>query len=428
MNRFTNIKLAASLLLALPMGLLADSAIFPAVIPLEKPDYPVSSAVARLYDQWNPHEDRGNELHSNFKYSEIEGLPASATVSRRDPTKILKIDGTYHIWYTCRRTKGTPAGPQRATDTIPSFDWDLAEIWHATSKDGFTWEEQGPAIKRLPKPQYGWRSISTPDILVWKGKFYMYYQGFNEIPGMNGDRAAVTAAVADSPYGPWQPTGKVIIDFGGTDDWDANAIHDPYPIVFNDKIYLYYKGSPGKGGRDGTLIRAQGVAIADHPLGPFVKSERNPVINSGHETCAFPWKDGLAAIVSLDGPEKNTIQYSPDGINWEIKSIIQVPPIAPGPYIRDAYANNGNGRGFTWGLCHVKMIDPETGSQYSTLVRFDCDLSLDVDRPYFKQNNLRFNDRTYFQAGIKLTAGQKAMIENQRPETEHDTIPGGLQR
>ena len=39
---------------------------FPARIPEEKPDYPISAAVARLYDQWNPHEDRGNELYSNL--------------------------------------------------------------------------------------------------------------------------------------------------------------------------------------------------------------------------------------------------------------------------------------------------------------------------------------------------------------------------
>lgn len=412
-------------ILPLPFLVSAESEIFPAVIPLEKPDYPVSSSVARLYDQWNPYEDRGNELYSNFKYSPIEGLPASVTVSRRDPTKILKIDGLYHIWYTCRRTEKAPAGPQGATDTIPSFDWDLAEIWHATSKDGFKWKEQGPAIKRLSKPQYGWRSISTPDVLVWKGKYYMYYQGFNEIPGLRGDRAAVTAAVADSPNGPWKPVGKVVIDFGAPEDWDANAIHDPYPIVFKDKIYLYYKGSPGKGGRDGTIIRAQGVAIAEHPLGPFEKSEFNPVINSGHETCAFPWKDGLAAIVSLDGPEKNTIQYSPDGINWEIKSLIQVPPIAPGPYIRDAYANNGNGRGLTWGLSHVMTKDPKTKQMYSTLVRFDCDLSLDVDRPAFKHNNLRFNDKTHFQPGIKLDSGQKAIIAKERSKTDYNTISGG---
>ncbi|MEX0321641.1 MAG: glycoside hydrolase family 117 protein [Puniceicoccaceae bacterium] len=381
-----------SLLLASIWPILCQADFFPAKIPPEKPGYQVSVAVERLYDTWNPYEDRGNELYSNFKFSPIEGLPRSATISRRDPTKILKIDGLYHVWYTHRSTESQPLGAQKATDSIPSADWDLAEIWHATSKDGFTWKEHGPAVKRLPKPQYGWRSISTPDILPWKGKFYMYYQGFNEIPFLKGDRAAVTVAVADTVWGPFEPLGKVVVDFGGPEDWDSNAIHDPYPLIFKDKIYLYYKGSPGKLGKDGTLIRAQGVAIAEHPIGPFRKSPKNPVINSGHETCAFPWKDGLAAIVSLDGPEKNTVQYSPDGINWEVKSLIQVPPVAPGPFVADAYANNGDGRGITWGLCHVM----DRKSKRSILMRSDCDLSLDVDRELFKRNNLRFNADTYF--------------------------------
>ena len=71
---------------------------------------------------------------------------------------------------------------------MPSTDWDLAEIWYATSKDGFRWEEQGLAIPRPPRPQIGWRSVATPDILRWKGKYYLYYQGFLE---MSGRRATI---------------------------------------------------------------------------------------------------------------------------------------------------------------------------------------------------------------------------------------------
>ncbi len=404
-------KLAAICCLAV-LPIIAAAEIFPALIPEEKPDYPVSAAVARLYDQWNPHEDRGNELYSNFKYSPVEGLERKATISRRDPSKVLLIDGVYHVWYTCRKTAGIPAG-KKATDTIPSFDWDLCDLWHATSTDGWTWtEDEKPAVTRLAKPGYGWRSISTTDVLIWEGKYYLYYQGFNEIPGLNvGDRAAVTVAEADSPYGPWKPVGKVVVDFGKEGEWDSDAIHDPYPIIYNGKIYLYYKGSPQKGGRDDTIVRAQGVAIAEHPLGPFEKSPMNPVINSGHETCMFPFKDGVAAIVSLDGAEKNTVQYASDGINFEVKSLIQIPPVAPGPFCYDAFADNGNGRGITWGLCHI--MDKESGNNNSTLARFDCDLSLDVDRQVFKRNNLRFNDETYFQKSTKMNGWLRKQIEGE---------------
>lgn len=394
---------------------------FPALIPATKPaDRQLSAAMHRLYDVWNPHEDRGNELFSNFKYSPLKGLSYDHHVSRRDPSKVLKINGTYYVWYTHRDSQHPPGGPKKANATTPSFDWDLCDIWYATSKDGFTWEERGSAVKRAPKGELRWRSVSTPGILAWRGKYYLYYQAFNEIPGLKGDRAATTVAEADSPNGPWRPLGKVVVDFGAENEWDSNAIHDPCPIVFNGKIHLYYKGSPGKQGNRRTLVRAQGVAIADHPLGPFTKSPLNPVLNSGHETCFFPWRSGVAAIVSLDGPEKNTVQISPDGINFTIKSLLQVPPIAPGPFVPDAFADNRDGRGITWGLCH---INPDGGSSvsHSVLARFDCDLSQDVNRRSLKNNNLRFDERTYFQERVRLPKPLAGQIRREREIIDMDT-------
>ena len=109
---------------------------FPARIPINKPVYNISPAVERLYDEWNPHEDRENELYPNFKYSPIEGLERSKTISRRDP-KLILIDGIMfgiHVVkpQVCLQVK-------KATEKIPSFDWDLCDIWHATSRDGWSW-------------------------------------------------------------------------------------------------------------------------------------------------------------------------------------------------------------------------------------------------------------------------------------------------
>ncbi len=394
---------------------------FPAVMPLEKPDRPLSAAMERLYDKWNPHADRGNELFSNFKYSRLEGFERGPNISRRDPSKVLKIDGLYYVWYTKRHTITPPQGPEKATHEIPSYDWDMAEIWYASSKDGFTWEEQGVAITRPPKPEYGWRSVSTPDILAWKGKYYLFYQGFNEIPGLRADRAAATVAEADSQRGPWRPLGHVAIDFGADDEWDRNAIHDPYPLLYKGKIYLYYKGETGYHGKGGTMVRAQGVAIADHPFGPYTKHPMNPVINSGHETGLFPFKGGIAAIVSLDGPEKNTVQWAPDGVNFQMMSILQITPIAPGPFVPDAFADNGDGRGITWGLCHMSPLGPGPKNR-NVLARFDCDLSLDVDEPLYKHNNMRFRESFYLQDRQALSDSQKEKILANQKNVDNETI------
>jgi hypothetical protein len=166
----------------------------------------------------------------------------------------------------------------------------------------------------------------------------------------------------------------------------------------------------------------QGVSKSKDPLGPFIPSPINPVINGGHETCMFPFKGGVAALVALDGPEKNTIQWSPDGENFKVASMIQIPPVAPGPYCPDAFARGKtDGRGITWSLCH---INPDGGGAVSKsiLARFDCDLSLDVDRQVLKRNNLRFNAQTYFQSGVGLPKGWLRRILKEQEELEQETI------
>jgi len=394
---------------------------FPAKLPLIKPtDHKLSAAMQRLYDVWNPYEDRGNELFSNFKYSRLEGFSFEPNISRRDPTKVIRINGTYYVWYTCRRTKAAPSGPEKATDTIPSRDWDLAEIWYATSKDGFHWSEQGPALRRPPKGQFGWRSNCTPDILIWKSKYYLYYQAYSEVI-QGGDSCPVTMAEADSPDGPWRALGQPVLEPGAPEDWDCACIHDPFQLIYQGKIYLYYKGSPGRRRGGENIIRAWGVAIADEPAGPFEKSPMNPVTNSGHETCLWPYKSGIAALVSLDGPEKNTVQYAPDGVNFKVMSLLQVLPIAPGPFVPDAFADNGDGRGFTWGLCHINR-DGGGGMNESILARFDCDLSRAVNLSAFKRNNLRFDEHTYFQRVMLLAGTMKKQATKAAARLERDTI------
>ena len=388
---------------------------FPAKTPLTKPtDRPLSAATARLYDVWNPHEDRANVFFSNFKYSTLAGLEQGDGITRRDPSKVIRLGGTYYVYYTCRRTPEPPAGPEHATDTVPSRDWDLCDVWYATSDDGFTWTEQGPATQRPAKGEYGWRTNCTPDILIWRDKYYLYYQAYDQMPGM-GDACNVTVAVADRPEGPFEAVGRPVVDRGAPDDWDCGKVHDPYPLIYHGQVWLYYKSGPGaeRGGEN--LVRAQGVAIADDPLGPFEKSPLNPVTNSGHETCLWPFAGGIAAMMTRDGPEKNTIQYAPDGLNFEVKSMIHIPPLAGGPFVPDAFANNGDGRGITWGLCHT--LDPVHGSQ---LLRFDCDLSLDVDRPGFKQHGVQYNEAAFLQPCMKLWGDLRRQVVEEREQVDRD--------
>ena len=386
---------------------------FPFEIQHEKPNIKLSHALERNYDAYLGIQPKYNELYSQFKYTEIKGLDYSnhdGTITRRDPSKVIFENGKYYVWYTHRQTPTSPKGAAKSNDTIPSSDWDLCDIWYATSKDGFTWEEQGVAVPRPPKPNVGWRSVATTDILKWKGKYYLYYQGFMEASGKRGDDCPVAVSYADSPDGPWTPYNKIVIPNGAPGQWDQYSIHDPYPLVYKGKIYLYYKSDYGE---KGNLIRMQGLATADNPLGPFTKYAQNPVINSGHETTLFPFKEGIAALVIRDGNEHNTIQYAKDGINFDIASITELMPNAGGPFIPDAFTDTKDRRGITWGISHFTNVNGWS-TNHSILARFDCDLSQDLNDPDMKNNHVYYKPEHYFKHSLNGKQKKRIAVQNEK--------------
>lgn len=397
------------------IGVAAEENPFPFDLPEEKPAGPLSAAVQRNYDAYPAARPEDNELFTQFRYTELQGFDyngGDGTISRRDPTKVLYEKGKYYVWYTKRHTPGPPQGYRNHTEALPSADWDLGEIWYATSEDGFTWEEQGAAVPRPPKPQPGWRAVTTPGILKWKDRYYLYYQAFSEAPGTRGDDCPVSVAWSDSPDGPWTPTHELVIPNGPPGSWDQYSIHDPYPLVHDGRIYLYYK-SDFDG--DPRLVRMGGLAIAEDPLGPFEKHPLNPVLNSGHEVSPFPFGEGLAVMVIKDGNEHFTIQYAEDWVNFEIASIVELMPTAAGPYVADAFADSGDGRGITWGLSHF-VGEGGRENYHGILARFDCDLSKDLHDLEFKRHHWQYPAGHYFKHG--LSEQQKARIRAENRETK----------
>ncbi|BAX78464.1 glycoside hydrolase family 117 protein [Labilibaculum antarcticum] len=394
---------------------------FPYTVTKETANRELSAAMKRSFENYDGIHPFDNELYSQFKYTELKGLDYhghDGTISRRDPSKVIFENGKYYVWYTYRNTIVPPIGAARAaesTDSIPSTDWDLCEIWYATSEDGFTWEEQGVAIPRPPKPEVGWRSVSTTDILKWKEKYYLYYQGFLEASGKSGDYCPVAMSYADSPNGPWTPVKGAVIENGPEGSWDQYAIHDPYPLVHDGKIYLYYKSAFN---RPGNVWVAGGLAIAEDPMGPFKKHPLNPVLNSGHEVSLFPFKEGVAAIMVKDGNEHFTINYAKDWVNFEVAAYTEMTPIAPGPFVPDAFTNTTDGRGITWGLSHFTNAGKNGINPHSILARFDCDLSQDIHDPVMKQTGTFHNIDVYFKQGINIK--QRERINDQTKKVKEN--------
>lgn len=308
---------------------------------------------------------QGNEWFCDFNEQEVEGIGYEENVHRRDPSSVLKVGDLYYVWYT--RSTGKSVGFGTGDDNAKVFPWDQCDIWYATSKDGYKWEEKGVAVKRGEPGEYDDRSVFTPEVLEHEGKYYLVYQTV-QAPYRVRSFENIAIAKSDSPDGPFEKSKAPILEptkdgvWKGEEDnrfavskkggFDSHKVHDPILFAYNNKFYLYYKGEPmGEeiymGGRE----TKWGVAIADKIEGPYIRSEYNPVTNSGHETCLWQYKNGIAAFLRTDGVEKNTIQFAEDGINFEIMSVIKGGPEAAGPFRNKEGITRGLD-GMKWGLCH----------------------------------------------------------------------------
>ncbi|WP_244526789.1 glycoside hydrolase family 117 protein [Pseudozobellia thermophila] len=335
------------------------------------------SAASKRALQW---PKIGNEWFLEFNgYEPLKGdLAYEEGVVRRDPSALLKHNGKYYVWYS--KSVGPTQGFGGDIENDKVFPWDRCDIWYATSEDGWTWKEEGMAVPRGEKGSYDDRSVFTVEIMEYDGKYYLCYQTVKS-PYNVRVKNQIGLAWADSPDGPWTKLDKPILSpadngvWKGTEqnrfavekkgDFDSHKVHDPCIIPYKGKFYLYYKGEQmGEqitfGGRQ---IR-HGVAIADNPLGPYVKSPYNPISNSGHEICVWPYKDGIASLITTDGPEKNTIQYAPDGINFEIVASIKSAPHAIG-LNRSLTSDEDPIKILDWGLTHIY-----NNGDYQSIMRF----------------------------------------------------------
>lgn len=375
----------------------------------------LSSSMIRYLTRWQQLEPHENEYFTSFKYHTLKGLPYEVGVSRRDPSSIIQVDGIYYIYYSRSISATAPVGYAEANRTIPATTWDMCAIYYATSADGETWIEQGAAIMPGPDGEFDDRSVFTPDILVFQERYYLYYQAV-KYPYTERSKNVIAMSWADHPAGPWHRHPMPVLSPGRAGEWvkgstrrshirshgefDSHKVHDPNLLIRNGQIWLYYKAHPMGVGSEkpapvGVGLKkpypnfSMGLAIADKPEGPFEKHHLNPVSASGHEAVVWPYKDGVATLITANGPEKNTVQWAKDGVNFEIKSHIVMPPDAAGIYCPDKYLNTLDGTGFTWGISHVPQSKRKP---WAHLIGFKCDLSSTTHFSKYKQENIRYDE------------------------------------
>lgn len=324
---------------------------------------PLSAASRRALERGY---NKGPEWYLEFRMHDLKGdLAYEEGVARRDPTGLITVDDTFFVYYS--KSVGKTIGFGSGDPENKVFPWDKTEIWYATSTDGWTWKERGRVVRRGPAGAFDDRSVFTPEILVHDGKYILVYQTV-KAPYVNRVKNQVGMAIADSPHGPFTKLPAPILSPSDDGEWlgdedtrfkvtkqgsfDSHKVHDPTLLFYRDKFYLYYKGERmGERKTFGGREIKWGVALADQLEGPYVKSPYNPITNSGHELAVWPYQEGIAALIITDGPERNTIQWAADGINFEIMAHIKSGPPAAG-INRALDSHAGPLSALEWGLTH----------------------------------------------------------------------------
>ena len=101
-----------------------------------------------------------------------------------------------------------------------------------------------------------------------------------------------------------------------------------------------------------------------------MKSPYNPISNSGHEICVWPYNGGITSLITTDGFERNTIQWAEDGINFEIMSSVKTPPHAIG-INRSLDTETEPAAALKWGLTHIY-----NNWNYQSIMRFSSHRSV----------------------------------------------------
>ena len=164
--------------------------------------------------------------------------------------------------------------------------------------------------------------LSLPGYHVWcsspyvdkNGRIYLYASRWREesvFPDGYMENSEIVLAVADTPLSPFTFVAP-ILGKRDTSYFDGMMTHNPFLLPYNGKFYLYYVGCP-----DGKWdSRAIGVAVADHPMGPFSRPDKPlSLMPNANNPTAVVTEDGKIRLYFRDGQLRVYIAEAdkPDG-------------------------------------------------------------------------------------------------------------------
>lgn len=296
------------------------------------------------------YNEMGEPYPVSFTKKKIIGEPG---ICRRDPSDVIKLGDKYYFWYT-KVVKADLDYPK--AEHYPSGY--PGDIWYATSPDGKQWTEQGEAIHKGRRNDFDEHGIFTPNILIAKGKYYLFYTAVREPYVWERTPTAIGVAVAESPDGPWKKyeNNPVLMPSRLPDKFDSFRCDDTCFIVREGKYWMYYKGRPIHGKTQ------MGVAIAMNPTGPYMKYKDAKILHRGHEVLVWPSNGGVASLAVAG---RRGIYFAKDGLNFKfVKELKGIG--APGLYRSDRFEEKVDLSPIEWGIDHGKE------QEGLALYRFDC--------------------------------------------------------
>ncbi len=274
-----------------------------------------------VFFQFTNGQEQAKKYYSN---------PLSNITGIGDPF-VLKHDGVYYMYCTSNGKEG---------------------FYYWKSKDMVNWEKQGMALSNKTPGIFGTNRFWAPEVVEYKGKFYMTYSAADSTRIMQ-----LCLAVSDSPEGPFKnykspwykhelshidatilidgenvytyfvrdcstnsingrstsqifaaqlsedlktfvTEPKLVItpdkeweDINGTRLWNEG----PFVLKHEGKYYMTYSANGYN-----TKEYAVGYATSENPLGPWIKAEENPILKAN-------------MAIGVSGPGHNSFAYSPNG-------------------------------------------------------------------------------------------------------------------
>ena len=295
----------------------------PKVVPLQPAipppyDYPTEAVCVPLIGQifsgltWEQARKGVPEIKLISKKEEeitYTGLLKDAVndrVWKESPSRIIYHNGKYHAWFMhLNVTKGR---------NEMGFD---PKNFYVTSTDGYNWE----VMCEMQNGEKGsfddlWRE--GLQVVKYDNKFWMFYAGNtsdNSLVAKGKSVSGIGLLVADKPDGPWKRAvdKPLFARSSNPNDWDYDQVNNPYPVYFNNKWYIYYKGSNVS--LNGTGRTWQGVAVSDNITGPYTKYEGNPICD-GHGSFAWNFRGGVTMLPFGYDLTEGRIHWSPDGLHF----------------------------------------------------------------------------------------------------------------